>query len=189
MLKSTFAERLNSIIKERNIRQIDLCKATGIGKSAMSQYLHGSFEPKQQNLHALASALHVSEAWLMGYDVPREKISNSYSLPSSSDSSTEPDRAPEFFYYTATDSSMEGLHIPKGALIEVKVSQDFRSGQIVHFSIKNSPAALRTVYTSDDSIILTAASPSYEPIICKNTDLETGVLKINGVVSRVIIEF
>ena len=189
MLKSTFAERLNSIIKERNIRQIDLCKATGIGKSAMSQYLHGSFEPKQQNLHALASALHVSEAWLMGYDVQREKIpNNSYGFPSPSAVSEASDSSSDFFYFNAPDSSMENLHIPKGALTVVKVSQNFRSGQIVHFSIKNSPAALRTVYTNDDSIILTAASPAYEPIICKNTDLETGVLKINGVVSRVIIE-
>lgn len=157
--------------------------------------LHGtirpesSLEPKQQNLYALASALHVSEAWLMGYDVPREKsVDSSYGYPASSDKSTDSNKSSEFFYYTAVDSSMEGLHIPKGSLVVIKSTQDFKSGQIVHFSIKNSPASLRTVYTNGDSIILTAASPAYEPIICKNTDIETGVLKINGVVSRVIIE-
>lgn len=73
MKKTTFSKRLRAIIEEKNLRQIDLCQKTGIGKSAMSQYLRGSFEPKQQNLHALAEALNVSEAWLMGYDVPRAR--------------------------------------------------------------------------------------------------------------------
>ena len=73
MEKATFAERLNLIIKEKNIRQKELCQKTGIGKSAMSQYLGGAFEPKQQKLYALAKALDVSEAWLMGYDVPKAR--------------------------------------------------------------------------------------------------------------------
>lgn len=73
MEKTAFANRLRFILEEKNMRQIDLCQKTGIGKSAMSQYLRGSFEPKQQNLHALAEVLGVSEAWLMGYDVPRNK--------------------------------------------------------------------------------------------------------------------
>ena len=38
----------------------------------MSQYLKGSFEPKPERVSALAKALKVSEAWLMGYDVPME---------------------------------------------------------------------------------------------------------------------
>ena len=102
MGKSTFAERLNAIIQEQNIRQIDLCKKTGIGKSAMSQYLRGSFAPKQQKLYDLAEALNVSEAWLMGYDVPRERKIVTSSESDDADS----------FYFTIHDNSMRDAFIP-----------------------------------------------------------------------------
>jgi len=46
---------------------------TGIPKSAMSQYCKGSLVPRQIRIHMLALSLDVSEAWLMGYDVPTER--------------------------------------------------------------------------------------------------------------------
>ena len=73
MKQSNFAERLCEAKFIRKIKQVELCAATGIGKSAMSQYFKGSFEPKPDKVAALASALNVSEAWLMGYDVPMER--------------------------------------------------------------------------------------------------------------------
>ena len=39
----------------------------------MSQYISGAFEPKQDRIFLIADALEVSEAWLMGFDVPMEK--------------------------------------------------------------------------------------------------------------------
>lgn len=67
------ANRLALALSIRNMKQIDLCASTGIPKSAMSQYLKGSFEPKQDRIFLMAKSLNVSEAWLMGYDVPMEK--------------------------------------------------------------------------------------------------------------------
>lgn len=67
------AKRLAIALSIRNMKQIDLCASTGIPKSAMSQYIKGSFEPKQDRIFLMAKALNVSEAWLMGYDVPMEK--------------------------------------------------------------------------------------------------------------------
>ena len=77
--KYTFATRISLALKIRNMKQSELCRLTGIPKSAMSQYIRGAFEPKQDRIYLLAKALNVSEAWLMGYDVPmeREKISPS----------------------------------------------------------------------------------------------------------------
>lgn len=72
MKQATLAERLSEAKFIRKIKQVELCEATGIGKSAMSQYFKGSFEPKPDKVAALANALNVSEAWLMGYDVPME---------------------------------------------------------------------------------------------------------------------
>ncbi|MCI8388842.1 MAG: helix-turn-helix domain-containing protein [Clostridiales bacterium] len=68
-----FCDRLCEIMKEKGISQIELCIATGISKSALSQYISGSFKPKQKRTLLLAEALGVDPAWLMGYDVPRER--------------------------------------------------------------------------------------------------------------------
>jgi len=55
------------------MKQVDLCEQTGIGKSSISTYLSGEYEPKQRNLFKIAEALQVNVAWLMGKDdVPME---------------------------------------------------------------------------------------------------------------------
>ena len=71
---ATIAERLKEAMLLRNVKQIDLVNATGIGKSSISTYISGSYEPKQRNIYKLAKALNVNEAWLMGYDVPMERL-------------------------------------------------------------------------------------------------------------------
>ena len=82
---NTIANRLKQALEMRNMKQADLVNMTGIGKSSISTYLSGDYEPKQKNLYRLAKALDVNEAWLMGYDVPMERTSD----PSSSQASTE----------------------------------------------------------------------------------------------------
>ena len=68
-----FNERLNEVMEEKSISSAELCRRTGIPKSAMSQYRSGSFSPKADRIYIIAKALNVSEAWLMGYDVPKER--------------------------------------------------------------------------------------------------------------------
>lgn len=65
--------RLAQALAIRGMKQADLCSKTGIPKSAMSQYISGAFEPKQDRLSLIAQALNVDPVWLMGYDVPMEK--------------------------------------------------------------------------------------------------------------------
>ncbi|MEE3451845.1 MAG: XRE family transcriptional regulator, partial [Acutalibacteraceae bacterium] len=69
---ATFVERFKEALEQSGKTQSDICRLTGIGKSAISQYLKGSFVPKQQRVYAIAKALNVSVSWLMGYDVPPE---------------------------------------------------------------------------------------------------------------------
>ena len=52
---------------------IELSRLSGIGKSAISQYLSGKVTPKQDKVYKLAQVLKVNESWLMGYDVPMEQ--------------------------------------------------------------------------------------------------------------------
>lgn len=71
-----FYERLNEAMKINGISQTELCVRTHIPKSAMSQYMSGAFKPKQDRTYLIACALNVSEAWLMGFDVPIERITS-----------------------------------------------------------------------------------------------------------------
>lgn len=70
---ATCAERIKKALYIKGMKQSDLCRLTNIPKSALSQYISGAFEPKQDRIYLMAQALNVSEAWLMGLDVPMER--------------------------------------------------------------------------------------------------------------------
>ena len=79
---ATTADRLKEIMDQRNLKQVDVlesarpyCIKYGIklGRNDLSQYISGKVNPSQKKLTILGLALNVSEAWLMGLDVPMEK--------------------------------------------------------------------------------------------------------------------
>lgn len=70
---ATFAQRLREGLDLRRMKQIELATRSGISKYSISHYLKGDWEGKQDAVYELARALNVSEAWLMGYDVPAER--------------------------------------------------------------------------------------------------------------------
>ena len=70
---ATCAERIKKGLTIKGMKQSDLCRYTQIPKSALSQYISGAYEPKQDRIYLMAQALNVSEAWLMGLDVPMER--------------------------------------------------------------------------------------------------------------------
>ena len=71
--KESCAARLKKALSIRNMTQSELCQKTKIPKSALSEYLKGLYDPKQDRLLILSEALNVDPVWLMGYDVPMEK--------------------------------------------------------------------------------------------------------------------
>lgn len=84
-MKSTTSQRLNQLMSERNLRQVDILNLSQkyqkeldikMGKSALSQYISGKSVPDQNKLVLLGKTLNVSEAWLMGYEVSRERNDN-----------------------------------------------------------------------------------------------------------------
>lgn len=75
MVVDAFANRLQKAMNLKNMKQVDLVEKTNIDKSLISNYLKGKYKAKQDNLYLLAKILNVSEAWLMGYDVPMERNS------------------------------------------------------------------------------------------------------------------
>ena len=85
MNRENTAIRLKTIMNIRGLRQVDIlnltipyCKKYDVkmNKSDISQYCSGKTEPNQEKLFILGNALNVNEAWLMGFDVPMERVSN-----------------------------------------------------------------------------------------------------------------
>jgi len=86
MVNENTAIRLKKIMTDRNLRQTDIlnlaipfCNMYNVkmNKSDISQYCSGKTEPNQKKLFVLGKALNVSEAWLMGFDVPMERVQTS----------------------------------------------------------------------------------------------------------------
>lgn len=71
-----FSERLKAILGLRGMTQSELAQVSGVSKSSISRYISGAWKGKQDTVYSLAHALNVSEAWLMGYDVPMERQSS-----------------------------------------------------------------------------------------------------------------
>lgn len=63
-----FKENLAKILDQKNMRQADLCRLTGIEKSSICNYMSGLYIPRKKHLHKIASALNVSEGYLLGYE-------------------------------------------------------------------------------------------------------------------------
>ncbi len=110
-----FHERLKYAMTLNGLTQTDLCNKTKIPKSAMSQYISGSFKPKDDRTFLLAKALNVNEAWLMGFDVPMEKESTLKSPEISFDTVTFPvigEIAAGYDHFAVEDWSGETVEIP-----------------------------------------------------------------------------
>ena len=79
--KDSLANRLNLIMKERSLKQVDVlhlaepfCKENNVklAKNYLSQYCNGKNEPGKDILNVLSLALQVNPEWLQGFDVPME---------------------------------------------------------------------------------------------------------------------
>lgn len=138
-MKQTTQQRLNKLMSERNLKQVDILnmslplqKETGIkmSKSHLSQYVNGKSSPDQYKLYLLAKTLNVSEAWLLGYDVPKEDKKND--VPSIESIYNQLDQKRQTKVYNFAEQQLE----------------EQNRGNVVHFpkkeklpTIKNSASA------------------------------------------------
>ncbi|MBO5968979.1 MAG: helix-turn-helix domain-containing protein [Clostridia bacterium] len=66
-------DRLTEALKIRGMKAIDLSEKLDISRGTISYYMSGKSSPKADRLNLISQALNVSEAWLLGYDVPMER--------------------------------------------------------------------------------------------------------------------
>ncbi len=68
-------DRLKEALRIRGMKPIELSERLDISRGTISYYLSGKSSPKADRLNLICSALGVSEAWMLGYDVPMDRTS------------------------------------------------------------------------------------------------------------------
>ena len=100
------SRRIAEALLIKGMKQAELCKLAKVPKSSLSLYLSGAYEPKQDRVYDMAKALNVSEAWLMGYDVPMEREAKKQNSPPESNLS-EGERMWMELYHRLTPETRE----------------------------------------------------------------------------------
>ena len=184
--KDELKNRLRSALNLRNMKAIELSEKTGIPKSAISQYMSGYAKPKQDRIYLLAHALNVSEAWLMGYDVPMERTSSKphkkgvkipvlgeviAGLPIEAiedildyeEISEDMASKGEYFGLKVKGDSMEPMFFA-GDIVIVRQQPTADSGDIVIALVNGDESTIKKFKLLDDGLMLIPANPAYEPM-------------------------
>ena len=77
---STTSERMRTLIKEKGMKQIDVCKALGLSPSRLSNYLSGNRMPSIEILSSLSAYLGVSLDYFNTIPNPSDEIDEKESL-------------------------------------------------------------------------------------------------------------
>ena len=212
---ATFAERFKEALNMRGKTQSDVCQLTGIGKSAISQYIKGSFVPKQQRVYAIAKALNVSESWLMGYDVPPEREDKpkhtpeltpieynpthkipvlgriSAGLPLYAEENieeyiyTELNGGNEYFGLRVEGDSMNAARICDNDIIIVRQQEQVEDGEIAVVMVGDQDATVKRFHREGRNVFLTPQS--YNPVHKVQVyDLHDTSIRVIGKVVQVV---
>lgn len=65
--------RLKELMEERNVKQLDISAALGVGRSSISQYANGQREPDINTLKKLADYFGVTVDYLINHDTKNSK--------------------------------------------------------------------------------------------------------------------
>lgn len=197
MKTSTFAQRLRAGLDARHMTQAELSSRSQILKSSISHYLKGDWEGKQDAVYSLAQALEVSEAWLMGYDVPMAaartqsvaepippgfipmpKVKKVPLIDASADPITNkgenvnaPDDIRCDFAFECRGDSMVGAGIHHGDVVYLHSQSEVENGDIVAVRIGDE-VTLKRVYFHTDHVELRPKNPEFESVICQKENMK-----------------
>ena len=208
-LIDTFSNRLNEAIRINNIKPIELSEKTGIDKSKISSYMSGRYKAKQDGIYLLAKALNVSEAWLMGLDVPMQRITtNIQPLDKETKSSaivfiygTIPAGVPmeciediidteeidsamlkggkQYFGLKIKGDSMYPEYLDNDTIILEKVD-DCESGDDCVVMVNGNDGTFKRVFKNQNGIILQPLNNNYQPMIYTNEQIEELPVRVIG---------
>lgn len=210
-------------MNERGLRQIDIihlaspfCKAYNVklGRSTIQQYITGKASPGQAKIFILAKALGVSEGWLMGFDVPRERTETlaspevynpvvhkipvlgyiSAGLPLFAEEHiedytyTEYNGGADYFALRVSGDSMNAAKITEGSLVICRRQDIVENGEIAVVLVGGSDATVKRFRRDGDMVQL--IPQSYNPAHqIQMYDLKTTPIRVLGKVVECKITF
>ena len=124
MNKVDIKERIKQGLEIREITQTQLAARANIDKGQLSSYISGKYKPRQNNIDALAAALNVNEAWLMGFDVPMERVSNNVETDQSVSKSVECKEILEICEQLSTHNQRKVFTYSKNLLSTQQMEED-----------------------------------------------------------------
>lgn len=124
MDKVDIKERIKQGLEIREITQTQLATRANIDKGQLSSYISGKYKPRQNNIDALATALNVNEAWLMGFDVPMERVSNNVETDQLVSKSVECKEILEICEQLSTHNQRKVLTYSKNLLSTQQMEED-----------------------------------------------------------------
>lgn len=183
----------------RGLKQADLVEKTGISKGALSSYISGRYSPKQNNIYLISKALSVNEAWLMGADVPMERIEikGTKEIPvlgrvaagipinaiteiiDTEEISEELAKTGDFFALKIKGYSMEP-RIVDGDVVIVKQQEDAENGDTVIALVNGDDAVCKRLRKYRDGLELISNNPAYAPMFFDKETIETKPVRIIG---------
>lgn len=205
-MSTTFAERLRELLETKEMSQADLSRICGLSRATLSRYLQGQFEAKQDSIYKIAKAANVSEAWLMGADVPMDGTDSSPSHASipAGFSPVPPLVALPIVGAIAcgtpitAEENIEGyttvperwkasfILICKGSSMEPKIHDgdvvairsqpDVENGQIAAVRI-GEEATLKRVYHYPGRMVLQPENPEYPPIVLIGEEMNSAAIE------------
>ena len=209
-MEEDFSYRLKTAMNIRGIKASELSEKAHIPKSAISQYLSGLYEAKQKTIFKLATALNISEAWLMGLDVPMEKNfdDNIQGKEKETNSAivfvygTIPAGIPmeciediidteeisadmlkggkQYFGLKIKGDSMEPDYLD-GDVIILQKQDDCESRDDCVVMVNGNDGTFKRVFKNENGIILQPLNNKYQPIIYSNEQIENLPVRILGV--------
>ena len=198
MIVDTFANRLNIAFDISHKKPTDVANETGIDKSLISNYRSGKYKAKQQNVYLLARSLNVSEAWLMGYDVPMERTSNIdnaeeviqipvYGKISAGQPLEMIENIIDYTYITAAEAkkgsffslevngdSMDRI-IPNGSRVVVRKQEELENGEIGVIVVNGYDATIKRYERDENMVFLYPESNNPEHRVQKYNLKETPI--------------
>ena len=197
---ASFADRLCEALEKRDMKAADLARLTHTPESVISQYKKGMYKPKQRRTEEIAKALDVSIEWLVGADVPMERVNNIIPLkkqsrvpllgkiacgaPILATQNVEemlllPDNVKADFALTCKGDSMIDARIHDGDVVFVQMQPEVENGEIAAVRIGDE-ATLKRFYKKGNTIILQPENKQYEPLIFSAAEINNADIEIIG---------
>lgn len=211
---ATSTERINQIMKEKKLRQIDILNLAKpfqqkynikFSKSHLSQYVNGKSNPDNKKIFLLSKVFGVTEAWLLGYNVPRyERIENTgpqtpqgLKIPvlgtvaagipiSAVEEILDYEEVPqswknqgEFFGLRIKGDSMKP-DINHGDTVIVRKQSTANNGDVVITLVNGDDVTCKKFEKLDNGIILISNNSEYSPMYFSNEEVVTKPVVILG---------